>query len=124
MSSRSQTAKFTSPSQSCSDADNALDGLASSSDLSDLEEAEQEEVDSQHEEQEDEQNEGPQGGNRRKHHKAKLQPAADSLQTLKRKLAAVKGAQAQADGGTGVPIEWGRVLSAEDFERIKELRHK
>ncbi|KAL0045199.1 hypothetical protein WJX82_000420 [Trebouxia sp. C0006] len=40
------------------------------------------------------------------------------------KLAAVKGAQAQADGGTGVPIEWGRVLSAEDFERIKELRHK
>ncbi|DBB17096.1 TPA: hypothetical protein ACH3X3_014180 [Trebouxia sp. C0006] len=123
-SSRSQTAKFTSPSQSCSDADNALDGLASSSDLSDLEEAEQEEVDSQHEEQEDEQNEDPQGGNRRKHHKAKLQPAADSLQTLKRKLAAVKGAQAQADGGTGVPIEWGRVLSAEDFERIKELRHK
>ncbi|KAL0034036.1 hypothetical protein WJX79_004594 [Trebouxia sp. C0005] len=52
---------------------------------------------------------------------------SDSLQTLKRKLAAVKGAQAQADGDhgeAGVPIEWGRVLSAEDFERIKELRHK
>ena len=117
-SSRSQTARFMSPSQSCSDDDNASDGL------SDLEEAEQEEVDSQHEEQEDEQNESPKGGSRRKHHKAKLQPAADSLQTLKRKLAAVKGAQAQADGEAGVPIEWGRVLSAEDFERIKELRHK
>ena len=126
-SSRSQTARSMSPSQSCSDADNASDGLASSSALLDLEEAEQEEVDSQHEEQEHGQDEGPQGGSRQKHHKAKLQPAADSLQTLKKKLAAVKGAQAQADGDkgeTGVPIEWGRVLSAEDFERIKELRHK
>ncbi len=59
--------------------------------------------------------------------KPKLQPAADSLQTLKRKLAAVKGAQAQTDGNNGeagVPIEWGRVLTAEDFERIKELRHR
>jgi len=126
-SSRSQTARSSSPSQSCSDDDNASDSLASSAALSDLEEAEQEEVDGQHEEQEDEQNEGSEGGNRQKHHKAKLQPAADSLQTLKRKLAAVKGAQAQADGDhgeAGVPIEWGRVLSAEDFERIKELRHK
>ncbi|DBA79416.1 TPA: hypothetical protein ACH3X2_000057 [Trebouxia sp. C0005] len=126
-SSRSQTARSMSPSQSCSDGNNASDSLASSSPLSDLEGAEQEEVDSQHEEQEDEQNEGPHGKSRQKHHKAKLQPAADSLQTLKRKLAAVKGAQAQADGDhgeAGVPIEWGRVLSAEDFERIKELRHK
>ncbi|KAL0039901.1 hypothetical protein WJX77_011228 [Trebouxia sp. C0004] len=79
-SSKSRTARSTSPSQSCLDDDKALDGLASSSALSDLEAAEPEE-----------------------------------------------GAWAEADGdhgAAGVPIEWGRVLSAEDFERIKELRHK
>ena len=64
---------------------------------------------------------------KRKNAKPKLQPAADSLQTLKRQLAAAKGT---GDGGAGkvgqagVPIEWGRVLTAEDFERIKQLRHR
>ena len=64
---------------------------------------------------------------RKKDSKPKLQPAADSLQTLKRKLAAAEGAKALGDGNdgeAGVPIEWGRVLTAEDFERIKELRHR
>lgn len=58
--------------------------------------------------------------------KPKLQPDADSLQTLKKKLAAAKGAQGGATGAEeeSVPIEWGRVLTAEDFERIKQLRHR
>lgn len=58
--------------------------------------------------------------------KPKLPPAADSLQTLKKKLAAAKqgqGVPQEAEEGS-VPIEWGRVLTAEDFERIKELRHR
>lgn len=61
-----------------------------------------------------------------KQNKPKLQPSADSLQTLKKKLAAANQVQEGSQGaeeGT-VPIEWGRVLTAEDFERIKELRHR
>ena len=64
---------------------------------------------------------------KRSNGKPKLKPAADSLQTLKRQLATAKGTKAEANGDNGqagVPIEWGRVLTAEDFERIKELRHR
>lgn len=67
------------------------------------------------------------GQKRRKDAKPKLQPAADSLQTLKRQLAAAKGTGDGGDGEdgqAGVPIEWGRVLTAEDFEHIKQLRHR
>lgn len=61
-----------------------------------------------------------------KQNKPKLPPAADSLQTLKKKLAAAKQVQGVPQGAEegSVPIEWGRVLTAEDFERIKELRHR
>ena len=27
-------------------------------------------------------------------------------------------------GGEGVPLEWGRILSEEDFERIRQLKHR
>ena len=67
------------------------------------------------------------GQKKRKGAKPKLQPAADSLQTLKRQLAAAKGTGDGGDGQDGQaaePIEWGRVLTAEDFDRIKQLRHR
>ena len=76
--------------------------------------------------QEEEEDKGD-GQKKSKNAKPKLQPAADSLQTLKRQLAAAKGTGDGGDGKdgqTGVPIEWGRVLTAEDFERIKQLRHR
>ena len=76
--------------------------------------------------QEEGENKG-EGQKKRKDAKPKLQPAVDSLQTLKRQLAVAKGTGDGGDGQdgqAGVPIEWGRVLSAEDFDRIKQLRHR
>ncbi len=35
-----------------------------------------------------------------------------------------EGGATGADGAAGVPLEYGRILSGEDFARIKELRHK
>ena len=83
---------------------------------------EEQEQELQHSDAEEEQESG-----KAAQQKPKLEPGADSLQTLKRQLAAAKGAQAEANGQNGqagVPIEWGRVLTAEDFERIKQLRHR
>lgn len=80
----------------------------------------------EHDEEEEEEDQGG-GRKKRKDAKPKLQPAADSLQTLKKQLAAAKGTGGDGegkDGQAGVPIEWGRVLTAEDFERIKQLRHR
>ncbi|KAL3143572.1 hypothetical protein ABBQ38_002369 [Trebouxia sp. C0009 RCD-2024] len=84
--------------------------------------------DEEEEEAEDGEEQGNEGPRKKmKGTKPKLQPAADSLQTLKRQLAAAKGMGVGGngnDGQAGVPIEWGRVLTAEDFERIKQLRHR
>lgn len=128
-SSKAQAASSGSPSQHADSAaqegESDLGSLPSTAAHSDQEEEDEEVAASQREEEAEE--EEHQQGRRQKDGKPKLQPAADSLQSLKRKLAAVKGAQAQGDGNSGeagVPIEWGRVLTAEDFERIKELRHK
>ena len=60
--------------------------------------------------------------------KTKLEPKAESLTALKKRLA-------QAKNGTGedseskeaedsTPLEWGRILTQEDFEAIKRLRYK
>ncbi|KAL3134019.1 hypothetical protein ABBQ32_008454 [Trebouxia sp. C0010 RCD-2024] len=80
------------------------------------------------EEAEDKEEQGNEGARKKRQgSKPKLPPAADSLQTLKRQLAAAKGMGGGGDGKgeqAAVPIEWGRVLTAEDFERIKQLRHR
>ena len=47
----------------------------------------------------------------------------DSIASLKRKLAAVK-ANEEAAAEAAIPMEWGRMLTSEDFERIRELKHK
>jgi len=47
----------------------------------------------------------------------------DSIASLKRKLAAVK-ANEDAAAEALIPMEWGRILTSEDFERIRELKHK
>lgn len=55
-------------------------------------------------------------------------PPARSMAALKKQLAAAKaGAAAEAAGGEddgSVPLEWGRILSEEDFERIRQLKHR
>jgi hypothetical protein len=59
----------------------------------------------------------------------------DSISALKKKLAAKKAAAAQRQGGDeqqagdqepppGVNIEADRFLTAEDFQRIKKLKHR
>ncbi|KAK9811636.1 hypothetical protein WJX72_007420 [[Myrmecia] bisecta] len=68
---------------------------------------------------------------------AKQAPNANSLGQLKKQLAEASAAKKRkaegppdADGGgnaapeDGTPLEWGRILTEEDFERIRELRHK
>ena len=59
-------------------------------------------------------------------------PQAGSIAQLKKQLAAKKAADAAAaaggeggEGGEGgVPLEWGRILTEEDFERIRALKHR
>lgn len=67
-----------------------------------------------------------------------LAPQAGSLAQLKRQLAAKKAAtaetdehqhQQQAEDGSAAaegaePLEWGRILSEEDFENIRRLKHR
>lgn len=59
-----------------------------------------------------------------------VQSQAGSMQSLRRQLAQAKQAQQQQKDGTAaedaaaVPVEMGRILTADDFARIRELRHK
>ena len=55
--------------------------------------------------------------------KTRLQsPQVDSIKSLKRKLQAEKTKTDDNDATT--PLEWGRILTQEDFRNIKALRHK
>ena len=62
--------------------------------------------------------------------RVQVQSQAGSMQSLRRQLAQAKQAQQQQKDGTAaedaaaVPVEMGRILSADDFARIRELRHK
>ena len=62
--------------------------------------------------------------------RVQVQSQAGSMQSLRRQLAQAKQAQQQqkdgtaADDATAVPVEMGRILTADDFARIRELRHK
>lgn len=51
---------------------------------------------------------------------------AESIKSLKRKLQAErkKNDDAQDDTDASIPLEWGRILTQEDFRNIKALRHK
>eukprot|EP00890_Picochlorum_soloecismus_P002101 jgi/Picsp_1/2892/NSC_01117-R1_protein len=53
-------------------------------------------------------------------------PQADSIKSLKRKLQAEKkkNDDTQEDTDATIPLEWGRILTQEDFRNIKALRHK
>ena len=62
--------------------------------------------------------------------RVQVQSQAGSMQSLRRQLAQAKQAQQQqedataADDAAAVPVEMGRILTADDFARIRELRHK
>ena len=62
--------------------------------------------------------------------RVQVQSQAGSMQSLRRQLAQAKQAQQQQKDGTAaedaaaVPLEMGRILTADDFARIRELRHK
>ena len=62
--------------------------------------------------------------------RVQVQSQAGSMQSLRRQLAQAKQAQQQQkDGGAAedaavMPVEMGRGLTADDFARIRELRHK
>jgi hypothetical protein len=64
--------------------------------------------------------------------RAQAAPAAESLATLKKRLAdatalpaaAAGDAAAAGSGEGGVPDDWGRILSQQDFDAIRQLRHK
>ena len=38
--------------------------------------------------------------------------------------AAGAGAGAEGAGGEGVPLEWGRILTEDDFDKIRQLKHR
>lgn len=56
----------------------------------------------------------------------KKAPQQGSIAQLKKQLAAAKGGDeaAAAEGQDGVPLEWGRILTEEDFEKIRQLKHR
>jgi protein SDA1 len=62
--------------------------------------------------------------------KPHLPPQPDSMAYLKKQLAAAKAARAAADGegdladDPAVPLEWGRMMTQDDFDRIRELKHR
>ena len=62
--------------------------------------------------------------------RGQVQSQAGSMQSLRRQLAQAKQAQQQQKDGTAaenaaaMPVEMGRILTADDFARIRELRHK
>ena len=61
--------------------------------------------------------------------RVQVQSQAGSMQSLRRQLAQAKQAQQQKDSTAAedvaaVPVEMGRILTADDFARIRELRHK
>lgn len=57
-------------------------------------------------------------------------PQAGSIAQLKKALAAKAAAAAEeeaakdAEGAEGVPLEWGRILTEEDFDKIRQLKHR
>ena len=52
-------------------------------------------------------------------------PQEDSMASLKKQLAAKKAKDAiEAAPEGGVPLEWGRILTQEDFEAIRQLKHR
>ncbi|KAL4448816.1 hypothetical protein ABPG77_007533 [Micractinium sp. CCAP 211/92] len=58
--------------------------------------------------------------------RARKAPQEGSIAQLKKQLAAAKGGGdgAAGEGGDGVPLEWGRILTEEDFEKIRQLKHR
>lgn len=55
----------------------------------------------------------------------KKAPQEGSIAQLKKQLAAAKGGEGgAAEGGDDVPLEWGRILTEEDFEKIRQLKHR
>ncbi|KAL4422877.1 hypothetical protein ABPG75_009074 [Micractinium tetrahymenae] len=57
----------------------------------------------------------------------KKAPQQGSIAQLKKQLAAAKGgdeAAAAAEDQGAVPLEWGRILTEEDFDKIRQLKHR
>ncbi len=83
-----------------------------------LESGSEEEGGSGSEEEEEEEEEAPAAKRQRP------APQAESLASLKKALAAKTKPAAEEGEEGGVPLEWGRILSQEDFEAIRQLQHR
>ena len=94
---------------------------------SELEIDSDEEEDDDDEDEDDEKEEEKEERRREVVGNKRARPAAqdDSLATLKKQLAAKKAAQKAPEAPeNAVPADWGRILTQEDFEAIRQLKHK
>ncbi|KAI7837441.1 hypothetical protein COHA_008699 [Chlorella ohadii] len=89
-----------------------------------------EEADEQQEDSEDESERRRKRPRQQQQPRPAKAPQEGSIAQLKKQLAAARGGSAaaaeqqQQQEEEGVPLEWGRILTEEDFDKIRQLKHR